>query len=348
MSLISSNSLDRKYKPTENLGLQNRGPQIRWLLSDNSAQGRLMQPRDVLNPRRTKDEKNTNTFHMRIIGSYCCLAQEKQDNPKPELANEKYGTNVRNVLDLWKAKSDKPSPLVIFIHGGGFRMGSKDQIPAPLIQKCLEAGISIASIGYRLTDVAPIRPRCRMAPAPYSTSASRRRNSTSIRNGSLQPAGRGGGVSRCGSRSTTILRTKRRKIRAQAVDAHHLRIGNAGAVLLRPALNSEEIGGKAHEHPALQQLFRVKPDELESDKAAKLFEDASPLNHLTKDDPPSWLPTLAGTNQATRLGLASTARRSARPQGRDGEDRSSVRTLCRARWTRGSGEVLREVFKPKG
>ena len=73
MSLISSNSLDREYNPTENLGLQNRGPQIRWLLSDNSAQGRLMQPRDVLNPRRTKDEKNTNTFHMRIIGSYCCL-----------------------------------------------------------------------------------------------------------------------------------------------------------------------------------------------------------------------------------------------------------------------------------
>src|SRR4030095_6920989 len=87
------------------------------------------------------------------------LAQEKQDKPKPDLVNEKYGTNERNVLDLWKAKSDKPTPLVICIHGGGFRMGSKDQIPAPLIQKCLEAGISIASISYRLTDVPP-------APAP--------------------------------------------------------------------------------------------------------------------------------------------------------------------------------------
>src|SRR4030095_4247082 len=80
---------------------------------------------------------------------------EKQDKPKPDLVNEKYGTNERNVLDLWKAKSDKPTPLVIFIHGGGFRMGSKDQVPAPLIQKLLEAGISVASINYRLTDVAP-------------------------------------------------------------------------------------------------------------------------------------------------------------------------------------------------
>jgi len=30
-----------------------------------------------------------------------------------------------NVLDLWQAKSEKPSPVLLFIHGGGFRQGSK-------------------------------------------------------------------------------------------------------------------------------------------------------------------------------------------------------------------------------
>ncbi len=29
-------------------------------------------------------------------------------NPAPDLANVKYGPHARNVLDLWKAKSDNP------------------------------------------------------------------------------------------------------------------------------------------------------------------------------------------------------------------------------------------------
>lgn len=50
---------------------------------------------------------------------------------------------------------DKPAPLVIFLHGGGFRHGGKEQVSPQLIRKCLEAGISVASIHYRLTDTAP-------------------------------------------------------------------------------------------------------------------------------------------------------------------------------------------------
>ncbi len=41
--------------------------------------------------------------------------------PRPDEENVKYGPHERNVLDLWMAKSDKPAPLVLFIHGGGFR-----------------------------------------------------------------------------------------------------------------------------------------------------------------------------------------------------------------------------------
>jgi len=32
------------------------------------------------------------------------------------------------VLDFWKARSDEPTPLVIYIHGGGFTTGSKAMI----------------------------------------------------------------------------------------------------------------------------------------------------------------------------------------------------------------------------
>ena len=43
--------------------------------------------------------------------------------PAPDLENVSYGPHERNVLDLWKAKSDAPTPLVVYIHGGGFRGG---------------------------------------------------------------------------------------------------------------------------------------------------------------------------------------------------------------------------------
>src|SRR5437762_6039767 len=39
--------------------------------------------------------------------------KSEASKPKPDLADFKYGPHERNVLDLWKAKSDKPTPLVV-------------------------------------------------------------------------------------------------------------------------------------------------------------------------------------------------------------------------------------------
>ena len=41
--------------------------------------------------------------------------------------NEKYGIHPRNNFDIWLADSDKPTPLVIYIHGGGFVGGDKSK-----------------------------------------------------------------------------------------------------------------------------------------------------------------------------------------------------------------------------
>src|SRR4051812_45196208 len=71
--------------------------------------------------------------------------------PPPDLVNVHYGPHERNVLDLWKAKIEKPAPLVVFIHGGGFQGGSKEAAPPGLVQGCLQAGISVMAINYRLS-----------------------------------------------------------------------------------------------------------------------------------------------------------------------------------------------------
>ena len=67
---------------------------------------------------------------------------------QPTLANVAYGPHERQVLDFYKAESDKPTPLLFFIHGGGWMNGDKSRFndTAPY----LRAGISVVSINYRL------------------------------------------------------------------------------------------------------------------------------------------------------------------------------------------------------
>lgn len=56
-------------------------------------------------------------------------------------------------LDLYVAESAKvDSPLVVFIHGGGWRSGKKTQIPNWLSNSLIDAGYAVASISYRFSD----------------------------------------------------------------------------------------------------------------------------------------------------------------------------------------------------
>jgi acetyl esterase len=76
----------------------------------------------------------------------------------PDLENIAYGPHERNVLDLWKAESARPTPLLVFIHGGGFVGGDKGQIRnRPVVRQCLDAGVSFASINYRFREHAAIQ-----------------------------------------------------------------------------------------------------------------------------------------------------------------------------------------------
>ncbi len=74
----------------------------------------------------------------------------------PTLRDFSYGPHRRNVVDFWQAKSDSPTPLVLYIHGGGFRSGSKDGINKLTLRTLLDAGISVASVEYRLTSDSPL------------------------------------------------------------------------------------------------------------------------------------------------------------------------------------------------
>lgn len=72
---------------------------------------------------------------------------DKDAGPRPDLEDVAYGPHERLKLDLWKAKSDQPTPVLVFFHGGG---GDKLMYRGnPLLNFCLSNGISAAAVNYR-------------------------------------------------------------------------------------------------------------------------------------------------------------------------------------------------------
>jgi acetyl esterase len=200
-----------------------------------------------------------------------------------------YGPHERNVLDFWQAKPKHPTPVLVSIHGGGFLGGNKG-VSSQLLKQCLESGISVAAITYRFSNQA-------IAPASFQDSA---RAIQFIRSKAqewnLDPkrmAATGGSAGAGLSlwlgfhddmadpkSDDPILRQSTRLTCMVVFD---------GQTSYDPRFIRTLFPGKdTYKNPALAKLFGVdldKLDELPTDKY-RLFEDVSPLHHLTKDDPP--------------------------------------------------------------
>ncbi|MSU51276.1 MAG: alpha/beta hydrolase [Opitutus sp.] len=207
--------------------------------------------------------------------------------PKPDLADVKYGPHMRNVLDLWQARSDTPTPLVVFIHGGGFRAGSKEGVPVGLLSRLLANGISVMAINYRLSPEVSY-------PAHYLDSARSIQFARSkAKEWNLDPkrVGSTGGSAGAGTslwigfhddladanNTDPVLRQSTR-LTCMAV--------NGAQSSYDPRVIRAWVGEAAARHPALPDFFGVKSNELDSPRAHKLYEAASAINYLTRDDPP--------------------------------------------------------------
>ncbi|MFO0937679.1 MAG: alpha/beta hydrolase [Gemmataceae bacterium] len=86
------------------------------------------------------------------------LSFGQSPSPKEILAKARvekdlvYGPHERNKLDLAVPQGDGPFPLIVWIHGGGWEMGSKAGF-GPLIEQ-IPRGYALASIAYRFSQHA--------------------------------------------------------------------------------------------------------------------------------------------------------------------------------------------------
>jgi len=209
----------------------------------------------------------------------------------PTYSNVSYGPHPRNRLDIWQAESDRPTPVIIFFHGGSFKAGDKSQVlKRPFFEGCLKAGISVVSANYRFSTDAPY-------PAPMLDGA---RAVQFVRHKAgrwnIDPArvalsgGSAGGTMALWialhdemadpNSDDPVLRNSTR-VRCL--------VGYGAPASIEPDYielhaGSKNLGG------GIALLFGVKkPQELARTDIRKLIRQASPINNVTRDDPPLWL-----------------------------------------------------------
>jgi hypothetical protein len=210
----------------------------------------------------------------------------------PDVADARYGPHERNVLDVWRARTGKPAPIVVFIHGGGFIAGDKTGVPQPLLKQCLEAGIAVASINYRYSTIAPY-------PAPMEDGA---RAVQFIRlhakewNINPQAVACSGGSAGAGisewigfhddmAQPHSDDPVKRQSTRLSAVGVLNAQIS------YDPRFIAKVVNEETGRHPALARLFGVPEgmDVMTARDKFRLYEDGAPLTHLNAGDPPAFL-----------------------------------------------------------
>ena len=76
--------------------------------------------------------------------------------------NVAYGAAPKQLLDIFVPASAEPTPLAVFIHGGGFTGGDKDAAYSDsrqsTLRTLLQANVAVATINYSLLTSNPIDP----------------------------------------------------------------------------------------------------------------------------------------------------------------------------------------------
>ncbi len=223
-------------------------------------------------------------------------AQEKQAEPvkatsafEPTHATVKYGPHARNVMDVWVARSDKPTPVLVSIHGGAFQGGTK-AVGAGLRDLCLKQGISVVAISYRLSSDA-------IAPAAFIDSAraiqflrfQARAWNLDPRRIAATGDSAGAGISLWLGLHDDLADPKS----ADPVLRESSRLTCVATRVGQTSYDPRFIKQLFPDSPAYkaqwaEKFFGTKLDNLDALPAEKyrLFEEVSPINHLTRDDPP--------------------------------------------------------------
>ena len=212
----------------------------------------------------------------------------RAEQPK-NLLNVPYGTHPRQVLDFYQARSDRPTPVVFYIHGGGWQAGDKKIDPRAFLGK----GISVVAINYRYVKhgveekvkppvKAPLGDAARALQFVRSRAAEWNLDKKRI-------GATGGSAGGCSSLwlafhddmadpgSKDPVARESTRLYCAAVDGAQTSLDPKE---LREWMPNYSYGAHAFGLPNFQSLLDNR------EKVLKWIKEYSPIEHVTRDDPP--------------------------------------------------------------
>jgi acetyl esterase/lipase len=222
------------------------------------------------------------TVALLLIG-----VQTHAEELKP-LKDVPYGTHARQVLDFYPAASDKPTPVVFYIHGGGWRGGDKKTNPQAFLAK----GISVVAINYRYVThgvqekveppvKAPLHDAARALQFTRSKAAEWNLDKTRI-------GATGGSAGACSSlwlafhddladpKSEDSIARESTRLLCAAVNGAQVSLDPKE---LREWMPNYGYGAHAFGLPSFQSLIDNR------EKVLPWIKEYSPIEHVSKDDP---------------------------------------------------------------
>jgi len=185
------------------------------------------------------------------------------------------GTTQLVDLYLPEKKTKSPMPVVVWVHGGGWKNGSKNKTPAVFL---VQQGFAVASIDYRLLDVAQWPAQINDC---YAAVRWLRQNADKYH---LDSSHIGAWGSSAGGHLVALMGTRpypgkeKTSSRVQAVCDW---FGPSELLTMPP----NTVGnGRSEEDVAKSNGARLLGETVY--KVPKLAKDASALDHVSSDDPP--------------------------------------------------------------
>jgi acetyl esterase/lipase len=230
----------------------------------------------------------------------CVYSQEKKKEEKkpaptvaPTAANVAYGKHERQVLDFYQAKSDTPTPLVFYIHGGGWRAGDKKGVNA---KPFLDAGISVAAINYRFTNQADAEGVKPSVKAPLEDAARAlqfvRSKAKEWNLDKKRVGATGGSAGGCSSLWLALHDDLANPKSDDPIARESTRLYCAAVNGAQTSLDPKELREWMPNYQYGAHAFGLKNFQELIDKRAEVLEWIkmySPIEHVSKDDPPIFM-----------------------------------------------------------
>jgi acetyl esterase/lipase len=189
--------------------------------------------------------------------------------------------HVSQCVDVYLAKSDRPTPAVIYIHGRGWRGGSKKGVPGWLMRFVNDGKLSVVAVEYRFTDVAthPAQVNDCLRSIQFVRQNAEKWNIDPKRLG-VTGGSAGGHLSAYVALHDDVAKATS----DDPVERQSSRV--ACAVSFAGPTDWSLLSSIEHGHPAYRQLIGYKPGTPAAELKAELVKDVSPISFVSQDDPP--------------------------------------------------------------